>query len=104
MVWYVTQFSSVGFLQSAISVQSVFSTEALSRFASVVLSDVLVPSSVLIHAAHLRCPCIDVVAESMFKTKLRAFEGHHVGSKSPQRVRDQDEGVARSIEGEEYSR
>ena len=42
-VWSVTQFYSVDFSQSRISVKSAFSTNAQSRFASVVVDGVLGP-------------------------------------------------------------
>ena len=73
-----------------ISDQCVFTQ---SRFASVVFDGILAPSSLLRLSRYTWwCPCIAVVAESMFKTILRAFEGHYVCSKRPQRARDQGKG------------
>ena len=48
-VWSLTQFYSVDFLQSRIIVKSAFSTNAQSRFASVVVDGVLGPPRLARH-------------------------------------------------------
>ena len=82
LVWSLIQFYSVGFLQSRISVKSVFFTDTQSR---------LVPSAVIDSALRLPrlalhtmwCPFNSRVSEAMDEARLRALEGRSVRSKGP---------------------
>ena len=60
------------------------STNALSRFASIVLDSVLEPARLARHAG--RCPCIFVVPEAMHEVLRGPLMGIVSAQKSPLRV------------------
>ena len=59
-VWSLTQFYSVDFSQSRISVKSAFSTKAKSRFASVVVDSVLGPPRLAWHTSEVESPKVSL--------------------------------------------
>ena len=90
-VWSLTQFYSVDFSQSRIAVNKCVFYKRTSRFASGVVDGVLGPPHLARHT--WRCPCISVVPEAMYVSRLKAREGHHASSKSASRVWDWQMGV-----------
>ena len=87
---------SLGFSQSRICVKKFgFFKHAHSRFAFVILDNVLGPAHLAWHT--WRCPCVSGVPETMQEVRLRALEGRCVSSKCPSRVWDPDKGVAATV-------
>ena len=72
-VWSLTQFYSVDFSQSRIGEKSAFSTNAQSRFASVVVDGVLGPPRLAQYT--WRCPCISVVPEAIHEASRGPLKG-----------------------------
>ena len=92
-VWSLTQFYSVDFSQLRISVKCAFSTNAQSRFASVVVDGVLGPPRLARHT--WRCPCISVVPEATHE----ASRGPEKGAVSAQKALRGSETETRELLG-----
>ena len=90
----ITQFYSVDFSKSRIDVKkSAFSTNAQSRFASVVVDGVLGPPRLARHT--WRCPCISVVPEATHE----ASRGPEKGAVSAQKALRGSETETRELLG-----
>ena len=89
-VWSLTKFYSIDLHNHVSEVKSAFSTNAQRRIALVAVHFVLGQTS----AAHLTVFLYLCSSGSNAWSKLRAFEGRRVSSKSPSRVRDRDDRVA----------
>ena len=86
-VWSLTQFPSVGFLQSRISVKK-WGSKYTIKFASWGIGT-STPS-----VTNLTASLISEVPQTMYETKLRALEWHCVCSQNPSRVHEKHMTVA----------